>query len=272
MAESDLSSEVNATTILPAPTIGTPSYSNGEVTVPWTNNDDSPDGGIDVERSTDGFSTVTTVASGLSPSTESYTDTTVTEGMTYEYRIERNTDHATATSGTASVSTIQITATASAGVTATGTLGKAKATSATAAAGATATPALSGTGAITAAAAGGVTATGATTGWKAVLATADAGATAAGDPTAAKPVSATAAAGATVTRAILGTPILGTAAAGATGTATASGAKNAAATAAAGATVVGDIESLIPLRRVTSATIDNDRTDEFDVQATGETE
>jgi hypothetical protein len=44
---------------------------------------------------------VTAVASALPPTTTSYTDTSVAEGTTYEYRIERNTDHATATSGTA---------------------------------------------------------------------------------------------------------------------------------------------------------------------------
>jgi len=54
MAESDLSSEVNARTVLPAPTIGDPSVdSDGNVVVSWTNNDDSTDGGIDVERFSD---------------------------------------------------------------------------------------------------------------------------------------------------------------------------------------------------------------------------
>jgi len=100
MAESALSAEVNGVTVLPSPTIGTVSVdSDGNVVVPWTNNDDSPDGGIDVERSTDGFASVTTVVSGLAPSTTSYTDTSVSGGTTYEYRIERSTDHASATSG-----------------------------------------------------------------------------------------------------------------------------------------------------------------------------
>lgn len=75
------------------------------VELTWTNNDDSPDGSIDVERSTDGFSTLTTVASGLSPTTTSYTDTTASEGTTYEYRIERITDHREATSTTVSFTT-----------------------------------------------------------------------------------------------------------------------------------------------------------------------
>lgn len=74
-----------------------------EATASWTNEDNSSDGSIAVERSTDGFSSVTTVAGGLSPSTTEYVDTTVDGTETYEYRIERTTDHATATSGTASV-------------------------------------------------------------------------------------------------------------------------------------------------------------------------
>jgi hypothetical protein len=45
----------------------------------------------------------TTVASGLSPSTTIFTDTSAPGGETVEYRIERNTDHATATSGRAQV-------------------------------------------------------------------------------------------------------------------------------------------------------------------------
>jgi hypothetical protein len=104
MAESDLSAEVNATTVLPAPSnLSATTNDNGNVDLSWTNNDDSSDGGIDVERSTDGFSTVNTVTSGLSPSATTYTDTSTSGGETYEYRIERNTDHAKATSGTTSI-------------------------------------------------------------------------------------------------------------------------------------------------------------------------
>lgn len=103
MAESDLSNEVNATTTLPAATGLSASVSSGEVTLSWTNNDDSSDGSIDVERSQDGFNTITTVASVLSPSRTSYTDTSVSSGDSYDYRIERNTDHATANSSIVSV-------------------------------------------------------------------------------------------------------------------------------------------------------------------------
>jgi len=104
MAESPISAEVNATTVLPAPSsLSATVNSNNNVDLSWTNNDDSSDGGIDVERSTDGFSTVNTVASGLATTATSHTDTTVSEGVEYRYRIERNTDHATATSGTTTV-------------------------------------------------------------------------------------------------------------------------------------------------------------------------
>lgn len=73
------------------------------VEVTWTNNDDSPDGNIDIERSSDGGSSWTTIASGLSTSATSYTDSSVSSGTDYQYRIERNTGHASSTSGAASV-------------------------------------------------------------------------------------------------------------------------------------------------------------------------
>lgn len=68
-----------------------------DLTLTWATNDNSPDGGIDVERSTDGFATVTTIASGLSPSTTTHTDTPP-DNTDYEYRVVRYTDHVTATS------------------------------------------------------------------------------------------------------------------------------------------------------------------------------
>jgi len=55
---------------LTAPIIETVSNGgNGTVDVSWSYTDNSTDGGVDVERSTDGFSTLTTVASGLSTAT-----------------------------------------------------------------------------------------------------------------------------------------------------------------------------------------------------------
>jgi hypothetical protein len=102
MAESDLSTEVSATTELPSPSGLSASSPDGqtEIDLSWTVNDNSSDGTIDVERSSDGGSTWANVTTGLSPSTNSYTDTSVSTGTTYKYRIERNTDHATATSET----------------------------------------------------------------------------------------------------------------------------------------------------------------------------
>nr|WP_144049974.1 fibronectin type III domain-containing protein [Halorubrum sp. C191] len=95
---------VSAVTPLPsASSLAAVESAQDEATASWSNEDNSSDGSIAVERSTDGFSSVTTVASGLSPSTTSYVDTTVEGTETYAYRIERSTDHATATSGTASV-------------------------------------------------------------------------------------------------------------------------------------------------------------------------
>lgn len=99
MAESAPSTQVAVTSTLPAGTIGTVSESSGDIDVPWTKADDSTDGDWDVERSTDGGSSWNTITSGLSPSTTSYTDTTAQRGTTYVYRVERNTNHAEATSG-----------------------------------------------------------------------------------------------------------------------------------------------------------------------------
>ncbi|PHQ43954.1 hypothetical protein Z052_02095 [Halorubrum sp. C191] len=86
------------TTDLPPPSAPTLDADSGDVTLTWTNQDNSTDGGIDVERSTDNFATVTTVASGLAPSTTTHTDTPPSE-TNYDYRVVRYTDHATATSG-----------------------------------------------------------------------------------------------------------------------------------------------------------------------------
>jgi hypothetical protein len=103
---SNLSSEVNAVTVLPAPSDLSSSFSSGSIDLSWTINDLSEDGGIDVERSSDGGSTYSDVATGLAPSTTSYSDSSITTGESYTYRVERNTDHATATSGTTTQQTL----------------------------------------------------------------------------------------------------------------------------------------------------------------------
>lgn len=104
--ETDTSPATSATTVLPsASTLSATVNDENEIELSWTNNDDSGDGGIDIERSTDGFSTVTTIASGLLPTTTAHTDSTTAAGTTYEYRIKRYTIHASSTSGTASATT-----------------------------------------------------------------------------------------------------------------------------------------------------------------------
>lgn len=106
--ESDLSNEDDATTDLPEPAIGDTYYyqQTQEIEVPWTINDNSGDGGVDIERSTDDGDTWSTIATGLDPGSSPYYDSDVPLGETYTYRIERNTDHATATSGTDSTTLV----------------------------------------------------------------------------------------------------------------------------------------------------------------------
>lgn len=64
----------------------------GRVEIDWTSEDDSPDGDVQVWRSTDG-SLGSQIASGLSPSTTHYEDDTVSKDVTYSYTIRRETDH-----------------------------------------------------------------------------------------------------------------------------------------------------------------------------------
>lgn len=92
-------SPTTAVTLLPAPS--TPSATLTDdvaVDLSWTLTDNSSDGGIDIERSTDGFTTIATVTT-LSPDASSYTDSNIDYNTTYNYRVERTTDHATVTSG-----------------------------------------------------------------------------------------------------------------------------------------------------------------------------
>jgi hypothetical protein len=101
---SGTSNETSESTVISAPTIGTPyADANSNVVVPWTKNDDSSDGGWDVERSTDGGASWTTVAAGLSPSTTEYTGASVPDTATYTYRVRRVTDHESERSGTVDV-------------------------------------------------------------------------------------------------------------------------------------------------------------------------
>jgi len=102
MVESSLSSEMSAVTILPAPSGLSESINAGVVTLSWTNNDDSVDGNIIVQRSADGGSTYTDVAT-IAYDATSYSETPPSGQSTYDYRIKRETDHASATSNVVSV-------------------------------------------------------------------------------------------------------------------------------------------------------------------------
>jgi len=106
MSESTLSSEVSAITILPAPTNVNANISGSDVSVTWTNNDDSTDGYIDVEESLDGGNTFTTVGSNLNRTDTSYATPIPTGSSTAQYRVTRVTDH---TSTTSVDTTVQLT-------------------------------------------------------------------------------------------------------------------------------------------------------------------
>lgn len=106
VGESDLSNEADATTTLPSASDVTLDDSNeGEITVSWTRNDDSPDGEWEVYRSTDG-SLGTVISDGLSPTTTSITDTGLNDGERYWYTVRRITDHASADSSQAAATTV----------------------------------------------------------------------------------------------------------------------------------------------------------------------
>lgn len=105
--ESDVSNEANATTALPTPTLDSlDAATENEITVSWTKTDDSSNGSWSVDVSTDGGSSWSTVVSGLGPTITSYTHTGLLDGEQYTYRVTRNTDHASKTTGTMAATTI----------------------------------------------------------------------------------------------------------------------------------------------------------------------
>lgn len=86
---SDPSNEASATTGYESPTLDSLDTSvENEVTVNWTKNDPYSDGSFKVYRSTDGTKG-TAVATGLSASTTSWTDTGVDDGTEYHYTVAR---------------------------------------------------------------------------------------------------------------------------------------------------------------------------------------
>jgi len=94
---SSLSNEASITLPLPEPTAPTATVdtANLEVDLTWSLPDNSTDGGVTVERSSDGGS-FQVVFNG-SPSTTTYTDTNP-PNEPLAYRVKRDTPHATATS------------------------------------------------------------------------------------------------------------------------------------------------------------------------------
>lgn len=88
-ATSVLSTEVSSTTPLAEPTLDSIDVTvEDQNTVYWTKNDSSTGGEFEVHRSTDG-STFSIVGDAISPSTTSYTDTGVSDGEKYWYKVVR---------------------------------------------------------------------------------------------------------------------------------------------------------------------------------------
>lgn len=117
MTESIPSGGTVVVSSLPAPAIDSTSSDGDAITVNWTKNDDSSDGGFRVQLSSgDGFVTVAEVGTGTTSATvepEASFDLGSSFPLefqpadSYDVRVERYTDHATALSGTQSVSLLQ---------------------------------------------------------------------------------------------------------------------------------------------------------------------
>lgn len=102
-----LGPEKTTTTTVPSPTLDSLDTTvKREVTVNYTLNDNSTDGDVLVELSPDGGSTwpESVTVSGLSQTSMTFTG--LLDGEEYTARVTRNTDHASAQSGTASAQTI----------------------------------------------------------------------------------------------------------------------------------------------------------------------
>lgn len=90
--------EVSAIAPLTAPPAPTVTSGSGLNVVSWQSVNDTALGSVTLERSTDGGSSWSSVASGISPTTTTYDDTNVTSGTTYQYRLKRITSHTSVTS------------------------------------------------------------------------------------------------------------------------------------------------------------------------------
>ena len=102
-----VSNEASATTDLPTPTLNALDAATlREVTLSYALTDNSTDGDVLVERSTDGGSTWSTVETITDLSATTFTDTGLLDGEQYTYRLTRRTDHASTLSGTLAATTI----------------------------------------------------------------------------------------------------------------------------------------------------------------------
>ena len=104
---SPVSNEVDTTLAVPAPSIDSLDASTQrEITVAYSLADNSTDGDLLVERSTDSGSTWTDAGTVSNLSATEFVDTGRDDGTEYTYRVTRRTDHTEATSGTASATTV----------------------------------------------------------------------------------------------------------------------------------------------------------------------
>lgn len=106
---SDLNGETSATTTLPSPSLSSLTVSGDDITATYTRNDNSTDGDVAIETSTDGGSTwtVSGTQSDLSASTVEAVD--LLDETQYDVRVTRRTDHTESPSNTLSATTMPFT-------------------------------------------------------------------------------------------------------------------------------------------------------------------
>ncbi|WP_371153052.1 fibronectin type III domain-containing protein [Halorubrum ejinorense] len=105
--DSQPTNEDSGTTTLPDPTLDAIDDTVlRELTLEYTLPDNSTDGTMTIERSDDGGSTWSTIATVSDLALTLYTDAGLPDGEQYTYRLTRSTDHASAQSGTATAVTV----------------------------------------------------------------------------------------------------------------------------------------------------------------------
>lgn len=104
--ESNTSNEESGQTPLPTPTLDNINDTiERELTINYTLNDDSSDGDLLIERSTDGGSSWSDLATITDLTLSSYTDSGLLDGEQYSYRLTRRTDHASQQTAASSTTT-----------------------------------------------------------------------------------------------------------------------------------------------------------------------